>query len=157
VRTSAAPLAQVWRDGARQANLARTLPGIDTLPLDQTAASRIGELLGNARTSDIVDGHVALITGAGDTVLTSDVRDTSCSAFHRHFARRRLRWRTGCASDQPGCSRTPSTSAPAAGSNVGSSSWRLDVCRPERSHRLGKTAFGLKVEESELQDEPGHY
>ena len=25
------------------------------------------------------------------------------------------------------------------------------------SHRLGKTAFDLKVEESELQDEPGHY
>jgi hypothetical protein len=75
VRTSAAALAQVWRDGARQTNLVRTLPGIDTLPLDQTVASRIGELLGNAHTSDIVDGHVALITGAGDTVLTSDVRD----------------------------------------------------------------------------------
>jgi hypothetical protein len=75
VRTSAAALAQVWRGGARQANLARTLPGIDTLPLDQSAASRIGELLGNAHTSDIVDGHVALITGAGDTVLTSDLRD----------------------------------------------------------------------------------
>jgi predicted nucleic acid-binding protein len=74
VRTSAAALAQVWR-GARQANLARILTGVDTLPLDEPAGRRIGELLARARTKDVVDGHIALLADTGDTVLTSDVPD----------------------------------------------------------------------------------
>lgn len=75
VRTSAAALAQVWRDGARQANLARTLAGVDTLPLDERTARQIGELLARACMNDVVDGHIALLANTHDTVLTSDVPD----------------------------------------------------------------------------------
>lgn len=75
VRTSAAVVAQVWRDGARQANLARVLGGVDERDLDPRSARRIGELLREAGTSDAVDGHVALLAAAGDAVLTSDPDD----------------------------------------------------------------------------------
>lgn len=75
VRTSAAVVAQVWRDGSRQVNLARTLDGVATLPLDPRAGRGIGELVGNADSRDVVDGHIALLSRTGDTVLTSDDAD----------------------------------------------------------------------------------
>jgi hypothetical protein len=75
VRTSNAVIAQVWRDGSRQANLARTLTGVDTEPIDDECDKAIGSLLGAARTSDVVDGHVALLAASGDAVLTSDPDD----------------------------------------------------------------------------------
>lgn len=75
VRTSAAVVAQVWRNGARQANLARSLAGVDTRDLDGMAARRIGELLGQADAADVVDAHVALLTNPGDRVVTSDEDD----------------------------------------------------------------------------------
>lgn len=46
VRTSAAAVAQVWRDGTRQATLARTITGIATASLDLETARRLGALLG---------------------------------------------------------------------------------------------------------------
>ncbi len=75
VRTSAAVVAQAWRDGARQANLARTLAGIDIVPVDTVVGRRIGELLERTGTADVVDGHVALLTDPGDIVITSDRSD----------------------------------------------------------------------------------
>jgi hypothetical protein len=75
VRTSAGAVAQVWREGRRQANLARTLPGIDVAVLDEFAAKRVGELLGSSRTSDLVDAHVALLVHSGGRVFTSDDPD----------------------------------------------------------------------------------
>jgi hypothetical protein len=75
VRTSAATLAQVWRDGTRQANLARVLTGVDIATLDGIAGRRVGELLGRRDRSDVIDGHVAMITQQGDMVLTSDYED----------------------------------------------------------------------------------
>lgn len=75
VRTSAAVVAQVWRAGARQANLARVLAGVDIAVLDTAAARRIGTLLARNGTADVVDGHVAVLVGEGDTVLTSNVAD----------------------------------------------------------------------------------
>jgi hypothetical protein len=74
-RTSGAVVAQVWRDGARQANLARTLAGVDIFPLDEAVGHRIGELLARSGTGDVVGGHVAMLTERGDTVLTSDDGD----------------------------------------------------------------------------------
>lgn len=71
VRSSAAAVAQVWRDGARQADLARVLSGVDVAALDLDAAKRIGSLLGATDTSDPVDGHVAHIVEPGDQLLTS--------------------------------------------------------------------------------------
>jgi hypothetical protein len=75
VRTSAAVVAQAWRDGARQANLARTLAGMNIVSVDTAVGRRIGELLARTGTADVVDGHVALLTDPGDIVITSDRSD----------------------------------------------------------------------------------
>ena len=75
VRTSAAVVAQVWRNGSRQATLARLLAGIDEVPLLSDQAREIGLLLAATRSSDVVDGAVAVIARSGDEVLTSDPKD----------------------------------------------------------------------------------
>lgn len=75
VRTSAAVVAQVWRNGDRQVNLARLLPGIDVTVLDDVAAKKVGELLRASGTSDLVDAHVALMVQPQGTVLTRDEAD----------------------------------------------------------------------------------
>jgi len=75
--TSSAVVAQVWRGGSSggQVNLARQLRGIAQRDLTGVQARQIGELLGATGTSDVVDGHVALLCREGDTVHTSDVDD----------------------------------------------------------------------------------
>lgn len=75
LRASAAAVAQVWRDGPRQANLARVLTGVDIAPLATSDSKRIGELLATARMADVVDGHVALLVDPGDMLFTSDPAD----------------------------------------------------------------------------------
>jgi hypothetical protein len=75
VRTSSAVVAQVWHDGARQANLARVLGGVQIAALDPATGRRIGELLARTASADVVDGHVAMLVETGDTVLTSDPGD----------------------------------------------------------------------------------
>jgi predicted nucleic acid-binding protein len=73
-----AVLAQVWRDGARQAQLARALrnPGLVEAPLDHEDARLIGELLKDSRTTDVVDAHVAVLAhGLRAPVVTSDPGD----------------------------------------------------------------------------------
>ena len=75
VHTSAGAVAQVWRDGRRQANLARVLPGFDVAAIHEVAARRVGELLRANDTSDLVDAHVALLVPPDGTVLTSDEAD----------------------------------------------------------------------------------
>lgn len=75
VRTSSAVVAQVWRDGARQANLARLLGTVEVASLDPAAGRRVGELLARTASADVVDGHVAMLVETGDTVLTSDPGD----------------------------------------------------------------------------------
>jgi hypothetical protein len=75
LRVSSAVLGQVWRDGRKQANLARVLAGIGIEPLGSDDGKRIGELLAVAGSSDVVDAHVALMTAPTDLVLTSDPGD----------------------------------------------------------------------------------
>lgn len=77
IRTSAAAVAQVWRDGRRQANLSRVLTGVGVQPLGTAESRRIGRLLALTSTSDVVDGHVALLVDPGGVVLTSDPADIS--------------------------------------------------------------------------------
>jgi hypothetical protein len=75
VRTSAAVVSQVWRNGSRQASLARVLAGVDAASLDDATAKAVGEILATSNTADVVDGHLGLIVRSGDTVLTSDTAD----------------------------------------------------------------------------------
>ncbi len=71
-------VAQAWRDGARQARLARLLgsPLCEVLVLDDHRARAAGQLCGLAETTDVVDASVAVAArehGAG--VVTSDPDD----------------------------------------------------------------------------------
>ena len=75
VVTSGGVVAQVWRDGSRQANLARILSGVVVDPLDDVVARRVGELLRQNRSDDLVDAHVALLVHPDDQVITSDEPD----------------------------------------------------------------------------------
>jgi hypothetical protein len=74
-RTSCAVVSEVWRHGATQARLALALRGIEVVPLNDEVDRRIGELLRDSGTSDVVDGHVALLAAPGDRVVTSDPGD----------------------------------------------------------------------------------
>lgn len=73
--TTAPVVAQVWRNGARQVNLARALAMIDVVTMDLVAARSAGELLRVAGGSDVVDASVALLARPGDQILTSDPDD----------------------------------------------------------------------------------
>jgi len=75
VLTTTAAVAQVWRSGSLQVRLGRLLRGIDERSLDPSAARRIGELLGSARTADVVDGSIIDMAILGDEVLTTDAAD----------------------------------------------------------------------------------
>jgi predicted nucleic acid-binding protein len=71
-------VAQVWRDGARQAHLARLLssPGVTLVSLDPDRAKLVGEAIGVTGHPDIVDVHVALHALQHDhVVVTSDPDD----------------------------------------------------------------------------------
>jgi hypothetical protein len=67
---------QVWRGGTRrQANLARLLPGVEVVPLDDALGRRAGVLLGRTKTKDVIDGALALLAEDGDEILTADAED----------------------------------------------------------------------------------
>jgi len=67
-------LAQVWRDPARQANLARALRHVDVHPLDESMS--VGRRLAATGTSDVVDAHLAVVAESlGTFILTSDRDD----------------------------------------------------------------------------------
>ncbi len=73
-------IAQAWRDGSRQAILARALTHCDEVPLEGAMARATGLLCGRAGTTDIIDASVALVATArpqtGPTALiTSDPTD----------------------------------------------------------------------------------
>lgn len=71
-------LAQVWRDGARQARLAQFLAANGTVvePLDELAAKAVGGILARSGTSDVVDASVVVSARRHQAlVLTSDAAD----------------------------------------------------------------------------------
>jgi len=69
-------IGQVWRGGSgRQASLARLLPGLDVIPLDDTLGRRAGVLLERARMEDVIDAALVLLATDGDLLLTSDPDD----------------------------------------------------------------------------------
>lgn len=75
--TVAPVVGQVWRDGGRQARLARALPMVDVLDVDLASAQAAGEVLRESGGSDVVDALVALAARPGDQVLTSDPEDVA--------------------------------------------------------------------------------
>ena len=84
--TTTPVLAQAWRDGARQAQLSRLLPMIDTRIVDVEAAKRAGELLAMSHTSDVVDALLAQVVAPGDQLLTSDPGDLAALLSARGIA-----------------------------------------------------------------------
>ncbi len=64
-------LAQVWREPALQANLARALRHFDIHALDESVA--VGRRLASAGTSDVVDAHLAVeAESLGTFILSTD-------------------------------------------------------------------------------------
>lgn len=67
-------MAQVWREPARQANLARAIRHFDIHPLDQSVT--VGRRLAESKTSDVVDAHLAVVAESlGTFILTGDPDD----------------------------------------------------------------------------------
>jgi len=76
--TPAGVIGEVWRDGSRQARLARLLGSglVEIESLDDRRARAAGQVCGVAGTSDVVDASVVLCARARThTVLTSDLDD----------------------------------------------------------------------------------
>jgi hypothetical protein len=74
--THGAVVGQVWRGGSgRQARLAALLPALHTAALDASLGRRAGVLMGQARTTDVVDAALVLLAVDGDSIVTSDPDD----------------------------------------------------------------------------------
>jgi hypothetical protein len=74
----AGALAQVWRDGGRQARLARLLEGdhVDVVALDDRAARAIGQICRATGATDVIDVSVVLCARLRrQAVVTSDPGD----------------------------------------------------------------------------------
>ena len=77
-RVPSGVVGQTWRDGRRQANLARFLRAIEVevVALDDALARACGELCGVAGTNDVIDASVVIIArGRQDLIVTSDPDD----------------------------------------------------------------------------------
>jgi hypothetical protein len=74
LNTTQPVVAQVWRNGSRQARLARFLTTIIIHPL--TDGRAVGAILARSGTSDVIDAHlVAVAVGLAEPILTGDVSD----------------------------------------------------------------------------------
>lgn len=71
---------QVWRGGGRQVRMGRLLAGTEIVPLDETLGRRVGALLARAKSSDVIDAALIILSRDGDQVLTSDPQDLSLLA-----------------------------------------------------------------------------
>ncbi len=67
-------VAQVWRDGAGQARLARFLRSVIVVAFDDGPS--VGNLLARSGTIDVVDAHLVVVAvRRSEPILTGDVRD----------------------------------------------------------------------------------
>ena len=74
LQTTHPVVAQVWRNGTRQARLAAFVKTLTVHPFDDGAA--VGRLLALSSTSDVVDAHLVLLAfRLGEEVLTGDPDD----------------------------------------------------------------------------------
>ena len=75
---TAGVVGQVWRNGARQAGLARLLASsqLEIEALDDRHAREAGQLCGVTNTSDVIDASVVLCAKRrGHRIVTSDPKD----------------------------------------------------------------------------------
>ncbi len=78
ITVPAGVVGQVWRDGRRQARLARLLgaPDVVVEPLDDERAREAGQLCGVRGTTDVIDASVVLAARRrGDRIASSDEVD----------------------------------------------------------------------------------
>ena len=78
IAVPAGVLAQVWRDGRRQARVARLLdsPTVNLEVLDDLSARLAGQLCGMTGTSDVIDASVVVCARRhGGRIVTSDAED----------------------------------------------------------------------------------
>lgn len=75
VRTTTSVVAQVWRDGARQARLVVLLRGVLEIELTRAECRRVGTLLGRCGATDVPDASVVAAAVDGDEILTSEPHD----------------------------------------------------------------------------------
>jgi hypothetical protein len=69
-------IAQAWRNGVKQALLARFLHGCDRVDFTSQTAYAVGELLAAPGSADVVDAVVVLLAVRhGDIIVTSDPDD----------------------------------------------------------------------------------
>jgi hypothetical protein len=67
-------IAQVWRNGSRQARLARFLRSVVVVPFDD--GPDVGNLLARSGTSDVVDAHLVVVAvRRSEPILTGDMHD----------------------------------------------------------------------------------
>jgi hypothetical protein len=74
-------IGQVWRNGARQAQIARLIEANGTIvePLDLDAAKLAGAYCGHAGTTDVVDATVVIAARQHHALVVSN----DCSDLHR--------------------------------------------------------------------------
>jgi hypothetical protein len=78
ITVPAGVVGQVWRDGRRQARLARLLgaPEVEVEALDDKRARDSGQLCGVRGTTDVIDASVVLCARSRrQRIVTSDARD----------------------------------------------------------------------------------
>lgn len=78
ITVPAGVVGQVWRDGRRQARLARLLgaPDVVVEPLDDERAREAGQLCGVRGSADVIDASVVLTARRrGDRIASSDEID----------------------------------------------------------------------------------
>ncbi|HEX3391703.1 MAG TPA: hypothetical protein VHS55_04005 [Solirubrobacteraceae bacterium] len=75
LRSTGVVIAETWRDGSRQAQLARLLKAVDVVAVDEALGREAGQLLGRSKTNDPADATVVAIATIGDRILTSDAGD----------------------------------------------------------------------------------
>ncbi len=78
IHAPAGVVGQIWRDGRKQARLARLLGSgaVEVCPLDRAEAQAAGVLCGRTGSSDVVDASVALLARRHSAVVvTSDAGD----------------------------------------------------------------------------------
>ena len=92
LRTTHPVVSQVWRNGSRQARLARFLRAVTIHPFEDGQA--VGLLLARSGTADVVDGHVvAIAVAVSEPILTGDIDDLAAIIASLPDGRPRLhRW-----------------------------------------------------------------